>query len=127
MSTRFLSRAIRGPGSDADFAIKPVAWSDVFTADFAKHQPFKQLPYMVVDETGMELYESRSIIKCEPTILVSEDSVLTTDVAAKVNSNLHVTSDLDSVAKYETACSIELANFTPFVEGLMWELILKPA
>lgn len=82
---------------------------------------------MVMDETGMELYESRSIIKCEPIILVFEDSVLTTDVAAKVGSDLHVTSDLDSVAKYETACSIELANFTPFVEGLMWELILKPA
>jgi hypothetical protein len=35
-------------------------------------------------------------------------------------------SDPVSVAKYETACSIEIANFIPFVEGLMWELIVKP-
>lgn len=50
----------------SDFTIKILPWSVVSTDEYSKHHPFKQLPYMVDEEKGIELYESRSMIKCEP-------------------------------------------------------------
>ncbi|KAI9631755.1 glutathione S-transferase, partial [Dioszegia hungarica] len=75
-----------------------------------QHQPFKQMPYMVDDEAGIEVYESRSIIKY---------------IAMRVKSTLHVMGDINQVVRYQTACDVELANFTIFAEQLTFECLYK--
>lgn len=36
----------------------------VWTEEWRKHQPFNQMPYLLDNETGYNLYESRAIAKC---------------------------------------------------------------
>lgn len=37
----------------------------VWSEEWRKHQPFNQMPYMLNNETGWTIYESRAIAKCE--------------------------------------------------------------
>lgn len=43
----------------------------VWTEEWRKHQPFNQMPYMLDNETGYSIYESRAIAKCEFAYLPS--------------------------------------------------------
>lgn len=38
---------------------------DIRKPEWFEHQPFGQMPYLVDTETGLEVFESRAIIRCE--------------------------------------------------------------
>lgn len=47
------------------------------------------------------------------------------DIAMRVKSTLHVMGDINQVVRYQTACDVELANFTIFAEQLTFECLYK--
>ena len=40
-------------------------FKQVWSEEWRKHQPFNQMPYMLNNDTGYTIYESRAISKCE--------------------------------------------------------------
>ncbi len=81
---------------------------------YRQHQPFGQIPY-IVDDDGFELFESRAIARYLATKYRSNAPALLPDG-----------SDVQKLAKFEQAASIELANFDPSVSGIATEKVFKP-
>ncbi|KDQ60136.1 hypothetical protein JAAARDRAFT_174156 [Jaapia argillacea MUCL 33604] len=75
---------------------------------FLEKQPFGQIPY--IDDGGFIVFESRAI--CRYLVLKHGGSLIPKGIEAQ--------------AKFEQACSIEMANFDPFAGGIPFELMYKP-
>ncbi|KAH9849528.1 glutathione S-transferase [Lenzites betulinus] len=79
---------------------------------YVAKQPFGQLPYL--DDDGFGLYESRAIARY---------------LALKyggIGKLIPEPSDLQKVALFEQAASVELSNFDPIAHSLTLENIFKP-
>lgn len=79
---------------------------------YVAKQPFGQLPYL--DDDGFTLYESRAIARY---------------LALKyggIGKLIPEPSDLQKVALFEQAASVELSNFDPIAHSLTLENIFKP-
>ena len=50
--------------SDTDFKVELIDLAGMKREPHLNHQPFGQMPYLIDQETGIEVYESRAIIKC---------------------------------------------------------------
>jgi glutathione S-transferase len=77
--------------------------------EFLAKQPFGQVPYL--DDDGFTIFESRAIARY---------------IAAKAGSPLLPTGDLKKVAAFETAASIELANFDFYASTIAYERVFAP-
>ncbi|ORY23693.1 glutathione S-transferase [Naematelia encephala] len=97
---------------DKDFKINTINLPDTKTPEWLDIHPFGVMPYLEDTENGQKFIESRSIAKY---------------VALKYKSPL-VPSPTDPVtfAKFDAACSIEQANFDPFVLSIFMEGWAKP-
>ena len=49
----------------ADFKVVPIDRDAMKVEPYLNHQPFGQMPYLVDQENGLELFESRAICKCK--------------------------------------------------------------
>lgn len=52
---------------EQDFKIDQADFSQLKSPAWLEHQPFGQLPYLVDTETGVEIFETRAMIRCEFT------------------------------------------------------------
>lgn len=119
-------------------------WSVIKTEDWLQnHHPVGQLPYFEDTDAGIELFESRAIAKCECTLCKSQafspcaprliesslqwfEAKLRSDICLKYKSPLMPTTEnIVAFAKFETACSMEFANFEAFATRITYELIFK--
>lgn len=101
---------------DIPYELVPVSFAtrEHKSAAFLEHQPFGQVPY-IVDDDGFELFESRAIGRYIATKYRGQGPALIPDG-----------SDVQKLAKFEQAASIELGNFDPFVSGIAVEKVFKP-
>ncbi|KAJ3481107.1 hypothetical protein NLI96_g7882 [Meripilus lineatus] len=76
---------------------------------FLEHQPFGQIPY-IVDDDGFEIYESRAISR-----------YIANKYRAQGPPLLPESTDVQKLAKFEQAASIESANFHPSAEAITSE------
>jgi len=81
--------------------------------EWLKHQPFAQLPYLEDTDKGIDLFESRAIVKY---IGLVANSPLVPDPRRD---------DLVTWAKFEQACSVEYSDFEPSAVSLFIELGIK--
>ncbi|KAJ7148782.1 glutathione S-transferase [Mycena crocata] len=76
---------------------------------FLEKQPFGQIPY--IDDDGFILYETRAICRY---------------IAAKHPASGLIPTDPKSLALFEQAASVEIANFDPHAFKAVSELVMKP-
>ena len=82
------------------------------TPEYLAHQPFGQLPY--IEDDGVEVFESRAICR----FLALKYGGVGTLLPAQGN--------LERMAKFEQAASVELNNFEAPMGLLAWEVKYKP-
>jgi len=76
-------------------------------------QPFGQMPW--VEDDGLVIYESRAI--CKYLALKYKD---------QGTELLPASGDLEAIAKFEQAASVEAANFDPPISEVVAEKVFKP-
>lgn len=79
------------------------------TDAFLMNAPFSLVPY--IDDEGFVMFESRAIVRY---------------LAAKTGKFVPSSKDLQTLARFEQAMSIEATNFDPYAFGLVREIILGP-
>ncbi|CAD6564129.1 MAG: hypothetical protein CYPHOPRED_001978 [Cyphobasidiales sp. Tagirdzhanova-0007] len=96
----------------SDFRIVTVDKGLMKAEPWLNHQPFGQMPYLLDDENGLEVFESRALIRY---------------AAAKINSNLLPTPEkgIKEFAAFETACAFEMADFDGPATGIWFEHVGK--
>lgn len=92
----------RPPELTADFQMVEIGdLSKIKSSEWLEKQPFGQMPYVVDEETGAVIYESRAIVRCEP--------------ACRENSSHHHRTD--SIRRGSEACpalpTLALADLGP--------------
>ncbi|KLT42857.1 putative glutathione S-transferase [Cutaneotrichosporon oleaginosum] len=93
----------------ADVKLESHEFASIHGPEWAQKQPFNQMPYLVDDDTGFLVFESRAIAKY---------------IAVKSGSDLvPKQSDVEAYARFEQGCSIEQSNFDPAASGLAFELV----
>ncbi|WVF68100.1 hypothetical protein IAT40_002863 [Kwoniella sp. CBS 6097] len=97
------------------FELRKLDWTVLYGPDDqfdCKVSPFKRFPWFEDTDTGVKLYESRAIVKY---------------LAAKTRSPLLPDlSDPEIMAKFDSACSIELGDFAPYTNRFLWEIFYGP-
>ncbi|WWC98799.1 hypothetical protein V866_005692 [Kwoniella sp. B9012] len=97
------------------FELRNVEWSEILYPDERfdyNKSPFKRIPWFEDTENGVQLFESRAIVKY---------------TAMKTNSPLIPNyDDPVQVANFEVACSLELGDFTTYTKMLLYELVHGP-
>ncbi|WWC65460.1 uncharacterized protein I303_108078 [Kwoniella dejecticola CBS 10117] len=94
--------------------LREVDWKDLWAPEIFNYErsPFKRIPWFEDTENGVKLYESRAIVKY---------------MAKKIGSPLLPDlTDPVEYAKFEVACSLELADFSTWTKPLLHELVQKP-
>ncbi|KAF9024636.1 glutathione S-transferase [Hymenopellis radicata] len=95
-----------------EFVNVDLATGEHKTAVFKAIQPFAEVPY--IDDDGFILYESRAICR----YLEEKYRGQGTELAPH--------DDLNEIALYEQACSIELCNWDPFAGEAAYEVLIRP-
>jgi glutathione S-transferase len=90
-----------------DFIAVDVRNAQHKTAEYLQRQPFGQIPY--IDDDGFILYESRAICK----YIALKYSNQGTSLVPEMNN-------LEAVALFEQAISIEQNNFDPLARGMIY-------
>ncbi|KZW02495.1 glutathione S-transferase [Exidia glandulosa HHB12029] len=93
------------------YEMKLVGWDKIKSPEHIAIQPFGQLP--VLEDDGFFLYESRAIARYI-TLKYGKGSTL-----------IPPTSDLQALAKFEAAASIEQSDFDPYASVIVFEKIFK--
>jgi glutathione S-transferase len=95
----------------ADVKLESHDFGQIHQSEWAQKQPFNQMPYLVDNTSGFEVFESRAIAKY---------------LAVKAGSDLvPAQSDAEAYARFEQGCSIEQSNFDPAASGLAFELVFS--
>ncbi|KAI9636082.1 uncharacterized protein MKK02DRAFT_26943 [Dioszegia hungarica] len=94
---------------EQDFKIDQADFSQLKSPAWLEHQPFGQLPYLVDTETGVEIFETRAMIRY---------------VASRVKSPLQPTADGDlaAYARYEQAAQNEVTQFMGPTDAMAHEI-----
>jgi glutathione S-transferase len=90
-----------------DFIAVDVRNAQHKTAEYLQRQPFGQIPY--IDDHGFILYESRAICKYIALKYSNQGTSLVPEM-----------SNLEAVALFEQAISIEQNNFDPLARGMIY-------
>ncbi|OCF41279.1 hypothetical protein I317_04937 [Kwoniella heveanensis CBS 569] len=97
------------------FELRKLDWMILYGPDDqfdCKASPFKRFPWFEDTGNGVKLYESRAIIKY---------------LAARTKSPLLPDlSEPAAMAKFDSACSIELGDFAPYTNRFLWEVFYGP-
>ena len=94
---------------------------------YLNHQPFGQMPYLVDEEAGIEIFESRAICKCVYPLIPPPRIQLIKEIRRRGQGRVPTPSDNDlaAFAKFEMACAFESADFDGPATGIWVELWQK--